>query len=80
MLPYLKKGSPFAFCIGNFKNVFGEEGKEKYNEIDISKDMLDIAKRYLTFDREYTLGWGSFTTSKGKANDNKEHLYIMRKT
>ena len=42
--------------------------------------MLNISKRYLTFDREYTLGWGSFTTSKGKANDNKEHLYIMRKT
>ena len=40
IIPYLKKGCPFSFCIGNFKNVFGEQGKESYNEIDISKDML----------------------------------------
>ena len=79
MLPYLKVDCPFAFCIGNFKNVFGEIGKEKYNEVDISKDMLDIAKRYLTFDREYILSWGSFTTAKGKANNNIENLFVLRK-
>ena len=79
MIPYLKLGCPFAFCIGNFKNVFGELGKEKYDELDISKDMLDIAKRYLTFDREYILSWGSFITAKGKANNNIENLFVLRK-
>jgi len=79
IIPYLKKGCPFCFCIGNFKNVFGEQGKENYNEIDISKDMLDIAKRYLSFDRKYVLGWGSFSTAKGKANNNIENLYVLRK-
>ena len=79
MLPYLKKNCSFAFCIGNYKNVFGSEGKEKYDEINISEDMLNIAKRYMSLDREYTLGWGSFTTAKGKASNNVENLYVMRK-
>lgn len=76
----IKPGGTFSFVISNYKNIFGSQDNESYDELTISQDMLKIASRHFKFKKTENIAWGAFKTLNGKmASGNIEDMHVLTK-